>query len=99
MGQGSITSFTFAGLWDEWKDRATGETLKSCTMIVTKPNDLAAEIHDRMPAMPLRLAPNVSDGHSLRRTRSTVERAFVAQVDPKSGRRCLGFQLLAGKAS
>jgi putative SOS response-associated peptidase YedK len=51
MGQGSITSFTFAGLWDEWKDRATGETLKSCTMIVTKPNDLAAEIHDRMPVM------------------------------------------------
>jgi len=51
MGQGSITSFTFAGLWDEWKGRATGETLKSCTMIVTKPNDLAAEIHDRMPVM------------------------------------------------
>jgi len=26
---------SFAGLWDEWKDRATGETLKSCTMIIT----------------------------------------------------------------
>ena len=38
---------TFAGLWDEWKDRAADETLKSCTMIVTDPNDLAAEIHDR----------------------------------------------------
>jgi putative SOS response-associated peptidase YedK len=22
---------TFAGLWDEWKDKATGEVLKSCT--------------------------------------------------------------------
>jgi putative SOS response-associated peptidase YedK len=41
---------TAAGLWDEWKDRATGERLKSCTMIVTDPNDFAAEIHDRMPA-------------------------------------------------
>jgi putative SOS response-associated peptidase YedK len=40
---------TAAGLWDEWKDRATGERLKSCTMIVGKPNDFAAEIHDRMP--------------------------------------------------
>jgi putative SOS response-associated peptidase YedK len=40
---------TAAGLWDEWKDRATGERLKSCTMIVTDPNDFAAEIHDRMP--------------------------------------------------
>jgi putative SOS response-associated peptidase YedK len=40
---------TAAGLWDEWKDRATGERLKSCTMIITKPSDFAAEIHDRMP--------------------------------------------------
>jgi putative SOS response-associated peptidase YedK len=23
---------SFAGLWDEWQGRATGETLKSCTM-------------------------------------------------------------------
>jgi putative SOS response-associated peptidase YedK len=32
---------TAAGLWDEWKDRATGERLKSCTMIITEPNDFA----------------------------------------------------------
>jgi putative SOS response-associated peptidase YedK len=43
-------ALTAAGLWDEWKDRATGERLQSCTMIVTEPNDFAAEIHDRMPA-------------------------------------------------
>ena len=41
---------TAAGLWDEWKDRETGERLKSCTMIITEPNDFPAEIHDRMPA-------------------------------------------------
>ena len=40
---------TAAGLWDEWKDRQTGERLKSCTMIITEPNDFAAEVHDRMP--------------------------------------------------
>jgi len=40
---------TAAGLWDEWKDRATGERLKSCTMIITEPNEFAGEIHDRMP--------------------------------------------------
>ena len=33
---------TAAGLWDEWKDRATGERLKSCTMIITEPNEFAA---------------------------------------------------------
>ena len=41
---------TAAGLWDEWKTRETGEQLKSCTMIITEPNDFAAQIHDRMPA-------------------------------------------------
>src|SRR6185369_7017686 len=41
---------TAAGLWDEWKDRETGERLKSCTILITEPNDFAAEVHDRMPA-------------------------------------------------
>ena len=40
---------TAAGLWDEWKNRETRERLKSCTMVVTEPNEFAAEIHDRMP--------------------------------------------------
>jgi putative SOS response-associated peptidase YedK len=29
-------ALTTAGLWDEWRDRASGETLKSCSMIVTR---------------------------------------------------------------
>ena len=33
---------TFAGLWDEWKDKATGEVLKSCTMLITEPSDFVA---------------------------------------------------------
>ena len=28
---------TAAGIWDEWKDRASGERIKSCTMIITEP--------------------------------------------------------------
>ena len=43
-------ALTAAGLWDEWKNRESGERLKSCTMIITEPNDMAAQIHDRMPA-------------------------------------------------
>jgi putative SOS response-associated peptidase YedK len=43
-------ALTAAGLWDEWKNRETGEQLKSFTMIITEPNDFAAEVHDRMPA-------------------------------------------------
>lgn len=36
----------FAGLWDEW--RRPEESLLSCTIVVGRPNELVAEIHDRM---------------------------------------------------
>jgi putative SOS response-associated peptidase YedK len=42
---------TVAALWDQWKDRANPEQLRSCTMIITEPNDFVAETHDRMPAL------------------------------------------------
>ena len=44
-------ALTIAGLWDEWQDKASGETLKSCTMIITEPNKFVAEVHDRMPVL------------------------------------------------
>jgi putative SOS response-associated peptidase YedK len=49
-GDGS-PNLTAAGLWDEWKNRETGEYLKSCTMIITEPNEFVAEVHDRIPAL------------------------------------------------
>ena len=42
---------TFAGLWDAWRNPETGERLRSCTMLITEPNKLAAVIHDRMPVI------------------------------------------------
>jgi putative SOS response-associated peptidase YedK len=42
---------TIAGLWDVWKNKPTGERLTSCTMIITRPNDFIAEVHDRMPVL------------------------------------------------
>ena len=44
-------ALTVAGLWDEWKNPETGQPLKSCTMIVTEPNDFVREVHDRMPVL------------------------------------------------
>jgi putative SOS response-associated peptidase YedK len=44
-------ALTVAGLWDEWRDKANGDTLKSCTMIITAPNEFVAEVHDRMPVL------------------------------------------------
>src|SRR4051794_23249092 len=39
----------FAGLWEGWRDPASGETVESCTVITCEPNELVAELHDRMP--------------------------------------------------
>src|SRR5580704_972490 len=44
-------ALTIAGLWDEWKDKVSGETVKSCAMLITEPNKLVAEVHDRMPVL------------------------------------------------
>lgn len=41
--------FAFAGLWERWTDKANGETIRSCTIITTTPNEVFAPIHDKMP--------------------------------------------------
>jgi putative SOS response-associated peptidase YedK len=41
---------TFAGLWDTWRG-PNGEDVKSFTIITTRPNDLIAPVHDRMPVL------------------------------------------------
>jgi putative SOS response-associated peptidase YedK len=43
--------FGFAGLWDRWTDKASGETIQSCTIITTEPNTVCAPIHNRMPVI------------------------------------------------
>lgn len=42
--------FAFAGLWEEWRDKANPEaaSLKSCTIITGPPNRLLATMHHRM---------------------------------------------------
>ncbi|WP_262914559.1 SOS response-associated peptidase [Pontibacter vulgaris] len=43
--------FSFAGLWDEWTDKETGEVLHTFTIITTEANDVVKPIHNRMPVM------------------------------------------------
>lgn len=43
--------FTFAGLYDEWTDKSTGEVLHTFTIITTEANDIVRPIHDRMPVL------------------------------------------------
>ena len=54
MKDGSL--FAFAGLWESWKNKATGERLDTYTIITTDPNELVKPdtgpaLHDRMPVI------------------------------------------------
>ncbi|MDN7241960.1 SOS response-associated peptidase [Planococcus sp. N028] len=62
--------FAFAGLWESWKS-PDGKTINTCSILTTKPNDLMATIHDRMPvvlskeAEKVWLDPSVQDPEAL----------------------------------
>jgi putative SOS response-associated peptidase YedK len=42
---------TFAAVQDGWVDPATREAVRSCSMVITEPNKITAEVHDQMPVI------------------------------------------------
>jgi putative SOS response-associated peptidase YedK len=51
----------FAGVWSSWRDRETGNRIRSCAIITTAAHPTLARIHGRMPVMldPLCLARSI----------------------------------------
>ena len=43
--------FAFAGLWERWRDPASQEVVRSCTIITVPANEVLAPLHERMPAI------------------------------------------------
>jgi putative SOS response-associated peptidase YedK len=43
--------FAFAGLWERWKDPASGAQLESCTIVTTDAAESVRKIHERMPVV------------------------------------------------
>jgi putative SOS response-associated peptidase YedK len=43
--------FAFAGLWTSRTHEETGVIIESCTIITTRPNEVVAPVHDRMPVI------------------------------------------------
>lgn len=43
--------FAFAGMFDSWKDRATGIRVPTFTILTCEPNATMTPIHDRMPVI------------------------------------------------
>jgi putative SOS response-associated peptidase YedK len=63
--------FAMAGLWERWRS-PHGSQVDTCTIITTEPNELLADIHNRMPVILTRdrfaewLDPENEDPKSLR---------------------------------
>jgi putative SOS response-associated peptidase YedK len=47
----STPAITFAGIWDVWSDKVTGEALHSFSMLTTAAAPSLARVHDRMPVI------------------------------------------------
>jgi len=45
--------FGFAGLYDQWVDKATGEIIKSCSLVTTAAEGIMKEVHNSKLRMPL----------------------------------------------
>ncbi len=61
--------FGLAGIWENWKDPASGEWGRTLAIITTDAHELVADIHDRMPVV---LAPPTTRAGSGRnQTRAT----------------------------
>ena len=43
--------FGIAGIWENWKEPASGEWQRTFAIVAVPPNELLAQIHDRMPAI------------------------------------------------
>ena len=43
--------FALGGLWDTWKDKVSGQTIDTYTVITTDPNELMEPLHNRMPVI------------------------------------------------
>jgi putative SOS response-associated peptidase YedK len=47
---GDCQPFGFAGLWEHWEN-GNGDSVDSCTILTTTPNELLNAVHDRMPVI------------------------------------------------
>jgi putative SOS response-associated peptidase YedK len=43
--------FGIAGIWENWRDPASGEWIRTFAILTTDANVLVADIHDRMPVI------------------------------------------------
>ena len=78
--------FTFASLWDSWK-QPDGSLLRTYTIVTTEPNDVLSPIHNRMPVM-------LSNGDALKWLAVDDELAHaLALLKPYSPEKMEGYEV------
>lgn len=73
-------AFCFAGLWDEWTDKSTGEVHQTFTILTTAPNSLLQAYHTRMPVI---LSPEMSEKWLDDALPETEHLALLQPYDPE----------------
>jgi putative SOS response-associated peptidase YedK len=82
------SAFGFAGLWERWRDKATGDEILSFTIVTTTPNEVCAPIHNRMPVILDQTAYARWLGEE------TVERdALLGMLKPYSAERMTAYKI------
>lgn len=52
-------AFSFAGIWDDWKNPETGQTVSTYSIVTTDANPLLAEIHNTKKRQPVILTEDI----------------------------------------
>lgn len=47
----SADYFVFAGIYESWYDNSLNETILTCALLTTEPNEKISTLHDRMPVI------------------------------------------------
>jgi hypothetical protein len=92
----------FEGRWavDEWNDKTSGETLKSCAMIIAEPNKLKARRSRTIETVYRNRRPRrgVPACGQLRQTAGATAAADAIQVSPRGiALRCSDMSEVGGK--
>ncbi len=75
--------FALAGLWENWSDKSSGESLQTTTLITTAANAFMLPLHHRMPLV---LTAGCSDGMAGRVGRICSSRRSTRRPSCKHGR-------------
>jgi putative SOS response-associated peptidase YedK len=87
--------FGIGGIWENWREPASGEWVRTFAVITTAANELVGQIHDRMPLILAR--EDFGGGTRARRRRSHCGPRLWA-VAKRGTRRSRAYEIISGRS-